>query len=356
MEVCSCGLFSAPAQTSTKMPKTLYGSNLKYNGVSKTPPGRISSDIQIETATTSDISTESIYSCNSFDDSFMDMNKNSSLYSDWTFVKCLNENPQSKIDIMKNNITKNKCIRKIYFNKENKNACKYGFNEWKIVSSLSHPNVIKFDYFHKTDKFVAILMPYYKTDLFNKLERDSKTSYFNSPSSISERITTLLTTYYIVKYIHDNDVVHRDLKPENFVLNDSGEPILIDFGYSVQTQNNILRNDRKGTPLYVAPEVYLDKPFDGKATDIFSLGSMSWAVVFGCQPWNDSRTGSFYQTLYSMPINNILIDFQKLVKEMTSEEPKKRPNISECVERLKEINDAYFSCEDVMNEFLLLSN
>ena len=352
LEVCSCGLFSAPVQNLPKIPKTSYGSNIRYKNVSVTPPGRNSSDVNVKSAT----SSESVYSCNSFDDNFLDMNKTTTSYSDWTFVKCLNENPQSKIDVMKNIFTNQKCIRKLYFKKEKRDFCKYAYNEWKIVSELSHPNVIKFDYFHRSDKFVGILMPHYKTDLFNKLEADSKTSYFTSPSSISERITTLLTTYSTVKYIHDNDIVHRDLKPENFVLNESGDPILIDFGFAVKTHNKLLRNDKKGTLLYVAPEVYLDKPFDGKATDIFSLGSMSWAVGFGCQPWNDSRTDLFYQTLHNMPINDILKDLQELVKEMTSEDPNKRPNISECVERLKEINDAYFSCEDVMNEFLLLPN
>ena len=362
LEVCSCGLFNMSAANSHTIPHTvsrtaphasshvLRDANIRYKNIHDSPPGKISSSLNAESTS----SSNSVYSCNSFDENPPDINKNTSSYFDWTFVKCLNENPQSKIDVMKNSNTNEKCIRKLYFKTNKRNFCKYGYNEWKIVSELSHPNIIKFDYFHQFDKFVAILMPYYKTDLFNKLEIDSTKSYFTSPSSISERLDTLLSTYSTIKYIHDCGVVHRDIKPENFVLNDCGVPILIDFGFAVKTHDKMLLNDKKGTRLYVAPEVYLDDPFDGKSADIFSLGSMSWIIIFGCQPWNNNRTDSFYETIYNMPVNDILKDFQKLVKEMTSDNPNKRPNISECVKRLNDINTAYFSCEDVMNEFLLL--
>ena len=81
---------------------------------------------------------------------------------------------------------------------------------------------------------------------------------------------------------------------------------------------------------------------------------MSWAILFGCQPWNMARTDSFYQT-FGTPINSILKDFQQLIKEMTKKNPEERPTIDECISRLNVINTAYFSCDEVMNEFLILS-
>ena len=120
------------------------------------------------------------------------------------------------------------------------------------------------------------------------------------------------------------------------MLDDQDQPILIDFGFAKKTDNKKIVNDKKGTLLYVAPEVYFDKPFDGKATDIFSLGAMSWAVI-------------------ETPVNDILKTFQELIKDMTQTDPDKRPTIEECVIRISDINTAYFSCEDVMNEFLLLT-
>ena len=114
LEVCSCGLFSAPVQKLPKTPKSSYGSNVGYKNVSVTPPGQTSSDVKVKSTT----SSESVHSYNSFDDNFPDLNKSTNSYSDWTFVKCLNENPQSKIDVMKNNFTNQKCSRKLYFKKE----------------------------------------------------------------------------------------------------------------------------------------------------------------------------------------------------------------------------------------------
>jgi len=324
---------------------------MAHKHIHQTPPERFSSSLVTE----SNRSYDSNYSCITTDEIVIhSITENTTVYSDWTFNKCLNDNYQSKIDMMKNNITNERCVRKLYFKRENRDFCKYGINEWNIVMGISHPNIIEFKHFHRSDKFVAILMPYYKTDLFNKLERELKTSHFTSPSSISDRLSMLLTIYSTIKYIHGENIVHRDLKPENIVLNDSGEPILIDFGFASKTKNNMLRNDKKGTPLYVAPEIYLDTPFNGKCADVFSLGSMSWIIIFGCQPWNNERTDSFYETLHKMPMNNLLYTFQTLVKEMTLDNPKNRPDISECVKRLNDINNAYFSCDDVMHDFLML--
>ena len=350
LDACSCGLFSTSPPTPKKMPRMLTKIKPTHKNVA---PG-CQTNIQKTPKCESTISSDSMHSCESFDD-LSDVNNTTMSYHEWKFIKCLNETNQSKIDIMKNINTYDKCVRKIYFKMPGKKYHKFGLNEWNVVNRISHPNVIKFDYLHVDDKYIAIMMPYYKRDYFSKLEQEVASSHFNTPSAISERISTLLIIFSTVKCIHNKNIVHRDLKPENFVVNELGEPVLIDFGFAVASANNQIRNDRRGTPLYVAPEVYLEDSIDGKSADIFSLGAMSWAVIFGCQPWNMERTDSFYET-FNTPINDTLKQLQELIKEMTRDAPNKRPNIHECVHRLNNINTAYLSCDEVMNEFLLLSN
>ena len=84
----------------------------------------------------STISSDSMHSCESFDD-LSDVNNTTMSYDEWKFVKCLNETNQSKIDIMKNINTCDKCVRKIYFKMPGKKYHKFGLNEWNVVNRIN---------------------------------------------------------------------------------------------------------------------------------------------------------------------------------------------------------------------------
>ena len=70
-------------------------------------------------------------------------------------------------------------------------------------------------------------------------------------------------------------IIHRDIKPANiFVNNKMPEHVfykLGDFGIARSMENLTSSLSAKGTPSYMAPEVFLGRPYDNRA-DLYSLG------------------------------------------------------------------------------------
>lgn len=71
-------------------------------------------------------------------------------------------------------------------------------------------------------------------------------------------------------YCQKKNLIHRDIKPENIFVSDSGRFKLGDFGIA-RTVEQSGGMSKKGTEIYMAPEVYLGKPYNG-SVDLYSLG------------------------------------------------------------------------------------
>jgi serine/threonine protein kinase len=94
--------------------------------------------------------------------------------------------------------------------------------------------------------------------------------------------------------------MHRDIKPENILLRPGDQKwVLVDFGLAAFTNEKYLF-DRCGTLGYMAPEVFTlnEEEKDAQATynsacDVYSLGVISFQLVFGTLPFKfESEGGS----------------------------------------------------------------
>ena len=66
-----------------------------------------------------------------------------------------------------------------------------------------------------------------------------------------------------LKLCENNNIVHRDIKPQNIFVSPNGDFKLGDFGIA-RTMDGTVQGTRIGTYRYLAPEVYYDRPYDGK--------------------------------------------------------------------------------------------
>ena len=71
---------------------------------------------------------------------------------------------------------------------------------------------------------------------------------------------------------HKNGIIHRDIKLSNIFVSKDGVFKIGDFGVSKNINNATMAKTIKGTPNYIAPEVYIGKSKYDSSVDNYSLG------------------------------------------------------------------------------------
>ncbi len=82
---------------------------------------------------------------------------------------------------------------------------------------------------------------------------------------------------HAVAGLHMQGYAHRDLKPENILVSPNDGIYLVDFGFTKDILKNFesFSGTVKGTPAYMAPELWLSKgKIDYAKADLFSLGKV----------------------------------------------------------------------------------
>jgi len=87
-----------------------------------------------------------------------------------------------------------------------------------------------------------------------------------------------------VAAVHKAGILHRDIKAQNVMREAGGRIVLMDFGAGESRTDDALARPRMiGTPLYLAPELFVGRPAT-IAGDIYSLGVLLYHLMTGRYP------------------------------------------------------------------------
>jgi len=136
-----------------------------------------------------------------------------------------------------------------------------------------------------------------------------------------------------VKYCHSKNITHRDIKLENILLDENKSNVkLIDFGFSTWIPNDKKIKIFWGTPSYMAPEIVSKKEFWGPPADIWALGVLLYALLWGEFPFKGKSDQELYarinQGTLEIP-NHVSLLAKSLINKMIVFDPEKRISASE---------------------------
>jgi len=152
---------------------------------------------------------------------------------------------------------------------------------------LEHPNVVTV-----LDFSVSSRVPFLVMELLegNSLEVEIRE---RGPLTPLRCAVILLPICEVLAEAHSLGIVHRDIKPGNIFLQHArrGEVVkVLDFGIAKLLGDTVLDPDitvdgsGPGTPTYMAPERFSEKPYNGRA-DVYSVGVMLYEMLTGKPPF-----------------------------------------------------------------------
>jgi serine/threonine protein kinase len=100
--------------------------------------------------------------------------------------------------------------------------------------------------------------------------------------------------------MHDSGICHRDLKPENILLDKNFNLKIADFGFAAPTigrDGSGKLISRVGTSKYMAPELHLGLPYDGKSDDLFAAGIIIFLMLTARPPFTYPKMDDPYYKL-----------------------------------------------------------
>lgn len=142
--------------------------------------------------------------------------------------------------------------------------------EFEILSNIKHPRILRMIDFYQTSTDFNFVLEYME----NGNLRETFNQYLenNWKFGQDDLLKLFMDIVAGVWYLHSSGIIHRDLKPENILLDENHRLKIADFGVSKFLSADASKPQYQtctGTIIYMAPEVFLHKPYDRSADGKF---------------------------------------------------------------------------------------
>ena len=210
--------------------------------------------------------------------------------------------------------------------------------EIDLASSLNHPQIVTI-----YDSGIVDGQPFCAMEFVDG--QPLTIHCFENESIQQKRIRNIMELFLKVSeavgYAHQHGVIHRDLKPSNILVDQQGQPHVLDFGLAKvlgddapgEHSPRTMTGEFVGTLAYASPEQASAKTKNTDTrSDVYSLGVVFYEVLTGKMPYDVD--GSIAATLTnisridpvrpSLIANGVDADIETILLKALSKDPQRR--------------------------------
>lgn len=202
--------------------------------------------------------------------------------------------------------------------------------EIETLREYRHKNLVSFKECYATDDFLYLVMEYLDAGSLSKVITNTTMLEHDIANFCKEILEG-------IQFLHQRDIIHRDIKSDNIVLSMDGRIKITDFGFCTVVEDGEKCNDMLGTPHWMAPEVYEERPYDKKA-DIWSFGITVIEMIDKQVPYVEDHPDVAHRRIMELGIVDIRswetlsYEFQDFLCRCLEIEPEERATAEELLQ------------------------
>ncbi|XP_051767713.1 serine/threonine-protein kinase Nek4 isoform X2 [Ctenopharyngodon idella] len=247
----------------------------------------------------------------------------------YLFVRVVGKGSYGEVNLVRHKSDRKQyVIKKLNLRTSSRRERRAAEQEAQLLSQLKHPNIVTYrESWEGEDCQLYIVMGFCEGgDLYHRLKQQKG-------ELLPERqvVEWFVQIAMALQYLHEKHILHRDLKTQNIFLTKTNIIKVGDLGIARVLENqNDMASTLIGTPYYMSPELFSNKPYNYKS-DIWALGCCVYEMATLKHAFNAKDMNSLVYRIVEgkLPQMPSRYDPQlgELIKRMLCKKPEDRPDV-----------------------------
>ncbi len=198
-----------------------------------------------------------------------------------------------------------------------------------MMQNLQHPNIVAFkqSFFSEGKRHLCIVMTYCDGGDLEQRLKQQRGKLLREDQVMHWFVQMALGLHFM----HEKHVLHRDIKSQNIFMLGNGRLVLGDLGIAkALSQTSELARTKIGTPYYMSPELFENKPYNHKS-DIWALGCVLYEMATFKHPFEANSLHQLAARIMRGKYASINPGYSKalhkLIGDMLKLSPRERPDL-----------------------------
>ncbi|CAN9512345.1 unnamed protein product [Ophioblennius macclurei] len=251
------------------------------------------------------------------------------MMNNYVFIRVVGKGSYGEVNLVKHKSDRKQyVIKKLNLTTSSKRERRSAEQEAQLLSQLRHPNIVTYrESWEGDDCQLYIVMGFCEGgDLYHRLKQQKG-------ELLPERqvVEWFVQIAMALQYLHERNILHRDLKTQNIFLTKTNIIKVGDLGIARVLENqNDMASTLIGTPYYMSPELFSNKPYNHKS-DVWALGCCVYEMSTLKHAFNAKDMNSLVYRIVEGKLPQMPSRYDPqlgdLIKNMLCKKPEDRPDV-----------------------------